>query len=86
MKKTALKLSCAVLLVGSLVLGTVVANPPVQLPIPPGITTYYSSAQKDNPVGEYIVTCDRVEYFLWGHASAYKDFTPTYCPPPPGDW
>lgn len=87
MKSAMKKLSCAVLLAGSFVLGTVVANPPTVPPRTPGHYYYYSDPGHQNLVGMEMVECDLSSYFYYGSAGPYRELNQLiyYCSPPE-DW
>lgn len=84
--KNAVKLSYAALLAGSLVLGSVVANPPTVPPRTPGIYYYYSDPGHQNLVGIETVECNRLTYFSYGSAGPYREFNQPYYCSPPIDW
>ncbi len=84
--KIASKLSYVAILTGSFVLGTVVANPPVDPPRFPGVYYYYSDASHEYLVGMESVECDRSSYFFYGSAGLYRVLDQAYYCPPPVEW
>ena len=70
------------LLVGTLLVGTVFANPPADPPRQAGIYYYYSDQEHQDVVGMEAIECDRSSYFFYGTAGPYRELNqPYFCPP-----